>query len=179
MVKTDPAATTTIAPYDMKRSTIVYSIVCIGLVIANAYLYHSISTPRYTEVSVLTAGKGAATLIRTQRGNTLLIDTSSDVSILRALGMSLPFWQHSIDTIILSGTTAAEHGGLGYIRTRYRSPEALIFGTSDIPYGTTITFDEISVIINAPGSFYLSSLSDSLIISSSTPKGAYLLDKQE
>jgi len=97
-----------------------YLLVCAGLVAGNVVVYKTVFAPHVLQVKTFAAGKGIATLVRTPSGATVLIDTGSDASILRALGMELPFSQRHIDVVILTGSHASSTGGLPFVQARYR-----------------------------------------------------------
>lgn len=97
-----------------------YLLICAGLVVGNAVVYRIIFAPPVFVVETFTAGKGIATLVRTPGGATILVDTGSDASILRALGTALPFSQHHIDVVLLTSSHASSTGGLLAIQARYR-----------------------------------------------------------
>lgn len=151
-----------------------------GLLLANAALYRAIFAPRALQVQVLDVGKGDATLVRTPRGQTLLIDTGPDASILRALGTALPPWERTIDAIVLTSSKTSSIGGLPEVEDRYHTPSPMRSGESDSPFGTSFTFDtDTSVAVISPGIFSISYGAASLLISSSTPTGGYVSDGKQ
>lgn len=153
-----------------------YLLLLCGLIVVNAYLYKIISAPPVLEVEVRTAGKGSVTIIRTPHHKTLLIDTGSDASILRALGEALPPWQRTIDMVVLTGDKSLNIGGLPSVESRYKIKDRITIGDQALPYGATLDFyKNIFLTIIAPGTFTVSYGSASLLISSSTPPGTYAL----
>ncbi len=154
--------------------TLGYALIFCALLVANYTIYRSVLTPRLLTATVFTVGKGSATLVQAPSGATLLIDTGSDASILRALGAALPMWQRSLDTILLTGDSAKNVGGLPFIRDRYKVGEVLNIGERDRPYGAPIIFDKTILITPvASGVATISYDAASLTISSSTPAGTY------
>lgn len=139
--------------------------------------------PHVLTVTVFEVGKGDAALMRSPRGKTLLIDTGPDAGILRALGNALPEWQRDIDAAIITGSAAGSAGGLSDIKNRYHISHLLYFGApgkrnlGTLPYGSQLTFDKnISIAIIAPSVFTISYGATTLLISSSTPPGAFISD---
>ncbi|MFA5744643.1 MAG: hypothetical protein WC887_00250 [Candidatus Paceibacterota bacterium] len=153
-----------------------YLILFFILIAINFTIYRTIFAPRVLEISVLEAGKGNATLVRTPNGKTLLIDTGPDASILRALGTALPPWQRRIDTIILTSDKASSSKGLLDVTSRYKIPTPLHFGTATTPYGTPLTIDSVQITVIYADLLSISYGSTALLISSSTPKGVYISD---
>ena len=54
------------------------------------------------EVDFLDVGQGDATLIKTPAGQTILVDGGPDNTVLRRLSEELPFWERSIDLVVLT-----------------------------------------------------------------------------
>lgn len=128
------------------------------LIAANTLIYREILTPKALGMTVFEIGKGRATLVRTPRGKTILIDTGPDASILRKLGTALPEWQRTIDTIILTSDKAAQTGGLQNITSHYRVAQILRIGGMDIPYGTPMLLDtNVLITVTSPNSSHVSS----------------------
>jgi len=144
---------------------------------ANISVYQTILAPRVLEVTVFEVGKAdgkdGATLVRAPSGASILIDTGSDASILRALGMTLPMWQRRIDEIILTSSAARSAGGLPEVQNRYHVSNVMRIGNLSTPYGSLLTFDDVHIEIFAHATFSISYGATSLDISSSTSKGVY------
>jgi ComEC/Rec2-related protein len=67
-----------------------------------------------------TAGQGEALLLRTPDGQTALIDEGADgTTLAQVLDVRLPFWQRSLDLVILVNPGASDLAGLQDIVTRY------------------------------------------------------------
>jgi glyoxylase-like metal-dependent hydrolase (beta-lactamase superfamily II) len=103
-----------------------YLLVCAGLIVGNIVVYRVVFAPHTLKVTTFRTGEGLpagrqgiATLVRAPDA-TVLIDTGSDASILRALGTELPFSQRYIDVVILTDTHASTTGGLPFVQGRYR-----------------------------------------------------------
>lgn len=153
----------------MRVPTWIYVLVFIGLLIANVKVYQTIFAEPVLTVSVLEAGKSNAVLIKSPGGKTVLIDTGSDASILRALGSALPMWQRKIDAVILTSPKKTFAGGLPDVMNRYHV-------TRTFSTGTSFSLDAVSINILAPATLTISYGSTSFKISSSTPAGVYISD---
>lgn len=72
-----------------------------------------------THIEFLDAGS-AATLIRTPRGSKILIDGGANPSVVvSALGERLPFWERSLDLVVLTNTDDNHLAGLVDVLERY------------------------------------------------------------
>ena len=105
---------------------------------ANVFIWRAALAPRALTVRVFETGKGRAILATTPSGKTLLIDSGSDASILRALGSALPPWRRTLDVVIPIKAGA----GLAEVKNRYRITKTL----STITRGTRITLDRSTFI---------------------------------
>ena len=134
----------------------VYVLLLIFLIGLSAIIYRAVLAPP----SQVIAFAGGGALIENY-GHTILIDTGSDASILRALGTTLLPWQRSIDLLVLTGTSSKERGGEAALRERYRILETIAFGpaTPDapdpLPYGTPLQFGTMILTVTAPGVYAL------------------------
>lgn len=146
----------------------------VGLLIGNVKVYQTILAEPVLTVSVLEAGKSHAVLVKSPDGKTVLVDTGSDASILRALGESLPVWQRDIDVVILTSSAAGSAGGLPAIEDRYHISKIIHIGDATTPYGSSLTFGTPIIKILAPAILTISSGSSVFNISSSTPAGVYI-----
>ena len=71
------------------------------------------------EVDFLSVGQGDAELIQTPAGN-ILIDAGPGNKILEQLSSSLPFYDRTIDLVIISHPNKDHYYGLKYLLQRYR-----------------------------------------------------------
>lgn len=174
--------------YHMSRTSFYLLLLC-GLIVANTYLYNTIVEPPVLLVTIRSVGKGSVTIIRTPRHKTLLIDTGSDASILRALGEVLPPWERDIDTMVLTTEATNTTGGLSGLVQKYHISSLFRFGATSkkieniistptpiTPYGTILLGPETSIVIMAPSMFRISYGRTSMLISSTTPVGTYISD---
>lgn len=68
---------------------------------------------------VFDVGQGDALLIEAPNGNRVLIDGGPDASILAKLGSALPFWDRSLDLLVLTHPHADHLDGLVRVLGRY------------------------------------------------------------
>lgn len=185
-----------------------YIVLFFILLAANFFVYRFLFAPNGLHVSVLKTGKGdAVVLIQNPNGKTILVNTGPDASILRILGIQLPFWKQHIDAVVLTSAHVRFVGGLPEVMGRYRiknlirfggegskSTEAAIatatsaaelpkgstmnkeFRQTTAPYGTRISLSSSYIDILSPETITVSYGASILIVSSSTPSGAYTLN---
>ena len=146
-------------------------LVLVLLLVANILIYRAMETPRVLTVSVFETGKGRAIVVVSPTGRTLLVDTGSDASILRALGEVLSPWRRSLDVVIPLKAGA----GLAEVERRYRVGAIVPIGTESIPYGAPLLFDTVPFTVS-PDIFSIWYGATTLWVSSSTPPGAFVSD---
>ncbi len=79
----------------------------------------NLSQPRFLEVVFFDVGQGDAIFIETPQRHQILIDGGPDTAILEKLGEQMPFWDRSIDLIILTHPSADHLSGLLFVLERY------------------------------------------------------------
>ena len=92
------------------------------LIFANIIAYiavFNLSQNKFLEVSFFDVGQGDAALIETPNKNQILIDGGPDYSVLSQLSKELPFYDRSIDLIILSHPDSDHLFGFLEILNRY------------------------------------------------------------
>jgi competence protein ComEC len=78
-------------------------------------------------VYALDVGQGDAILLRTARGQVVLIDGGPDPVLLASrLGETLPFWEREIDVVLVTHDDTDHIGGLAPIASRYRIGQVLV-----------------------------------------------------
>lgn len=192
-----PSGYTLDMPRELPKYALVLAIA--ALIVANVLVYLAIFIPRELEIRVLEVGEKSATLVRTSDNITILIDAGKDASILRALGETLSPWRRSIDVVVLTEASARTGGGLPDVMSRYRVSNLVRFGAegsksfetalaaainseeglhqATAPYGTRLSSDGVSIHIISPSTFSVSYGTTVLDISSTTPKGTYVLNE--
>jgi competence protein ComEC len=92
------------------------AILCLSLGLFFIF-YHP---PRLLEADFLDVGQGDAELIRTPYGQKILIDGGPDNTVLSRLGGILPFWDRSIDLVILTHPHDDHFSGLIDVLKKYQ-----------------------------------------------------------
>src|SRR4030042_6329114 len=100
----------------MKRNNSIF-IIFSFLVFLNIFAWiivYDLSQPRFLEVNFFDVGQGDSIFIKTPQSHQILIDGGPDSTILGKLGKEMPFWNRSIDSIILSHPEQVQvKGGTG------------------------------------------------------------------
>ena len=72
------------------------------------------------KVVMCDVGQGDAILIRTPKGKTFLFDGGPDKAVLECLSDHMPFWERTIEGVILSHPHADHLNGLIEVLKRYQ-----------------------------------------------------------
>lgn len=80
------------------------------------------------EVVFFDVGQGDATFIETPQGHQILIDGGSGKKILEKLSEEMPFWDRSLDLVILTHPEKDHLGGLIWVLNRYQVANILWTG---------------------------------------------------
>ncbi|OIP24978.1 hypothetical protein AUK11_01670 [bacterium CG2_30_37_16] len=101
-----------------KRKKKIYTIII--LLLANLFLSSYIFFDKNGEIAFLNVGQGDSELIRTKEGQIVLIDGGPTAQVLEELGKELPYWDKTIDLVILSHPHADHLVGLNYVAKKYK-----------------------------------------------------------
>jgi competence protein ComEC len=112
----------------MKKYLLIVSI--LFFVLGSILVYQNIIyNDKKLHVVICDVGQGDATLIRTPNGSDILIDGGPDNSVLACLGKHLPFWDKTIEIMVLTHPHSDHLTGLIDVAKRYR---VLSFGKGKI-----------------------------------------------
>ncbi|MDI6603190.1 MAG: ComEC/Rec2 family competence protein [Patescibacteria group bacterium] len=89
---------------------------------------YDLSQPRFLEVNFFDVGQGDAIFIETPQRHQILIDGGPTSAILEKLGKEMPFWDRSIDLIILTHPEHDHLAGLIEVLKRYKVENILWTG---------------------------------------------------
>ncbi|HDZ54372.1 MAG TPA: MBL fold metallo-hydrolase [Candidatus Nealsonbacteria bacterium] len=81
---------------------------------------YDLSQPRFLEVTFFDVGQGDAIFIETPQGHQILIDGGPDSTVLEKLGKEMPFWDRTIDLVILTHPEHDHFAGLLQVLKRYK-----------------------------------------------------------
>jgi len=114
-----------------KRKVIWSKALILGFSVAlvmGSVLFWLFSKPVGLRVTFFDVGQGDAILVRTPLGQNILIDGGPDRTILTKLGQSLPWYDHTIDLVVLTHPHADHLVGLLAVAQRYRLRRVLMTG---------------------------------------------------
>lgn len=89
---------------------------------------YDLSQPQFLEVTFFDVGQGDAVFIETPLGHQVLIDGGPDETVLEKLGDEMPFWDRTIDLIILTHPEHDHYAGLIEVLKRYKVENILWTG---------------------------------------------------
>lgn len=96
-------------------------------------------------VFVLDVGQGDAVLIQTPSGERMLIDGGPDDRVLQELGKVVPFYEKTIDVVVLSHPHADHVNGLAEVLKRYRVGAVVMTGARYGYSGYTAFLEEVAM----------------------------------
>lgn len=113
----------------MNKKGIVYILAVLFLVNILAWLVvYDLSQPRFLEVIFFDVGQGEAIFVETPKRQQILIDGGPDSIILEKLSKEMPFWDRTIDLIVLTHPEYDHLVGLIEALKRYRIENILWTG---------------------------------------------------
>src|SRR3989338_4757096 len=107
-----------------------FFVATIGGIAAVAFVIFGQIGPHYTTLTVLDVGQGDAILITTPAGQRVLIDGGPDLTVLEGLGRYLPFYDRTIDLLVLTHPDADHLTGLIAVMRRYTIGAVLYTGVA-------------------------------------------------
>lgn len=116
--------------------------------LAGALMLHASNTAAQNlEFTALDVGQGDAILLRTPSGDNILIDGGPDRSVLSRIGAHIPFWDRTLDLVILTHPHADHVAGL--VDVLKRMPVQRVMGTGVVH--TTPEYAEFLDSVKAKG----------------------------
>ncbi len=111
-----------------KRIVALFSGIFSASIILLGFVLHEQWQAPTLKVSFLDVGQGDGILIRTPTGETIIIDGGPDSTIVSKLGRNLPFYDHTIDLMVLTHPHADHIAGLVELLARYDVERVLYTG---------------------------------------------------
>ncbi len=114
----------------MKRLWILFPILLILATVAGAMVREARLQPDgKTHIAFLDIGQGDSALITTARGRHIVIDGGPDLSTLEYLGSRMPFFDRTIDLLVLSHPNSDHLASFPEILRRYHVAAVLLAGS--------------------------------------------------
>ena len=102
--------------------------VLFGLNVLAWVAVYDLSQSQLLEIVFFDVGQGDAIFIETPQGHQILIDGGPDSTVLERLGDEVPFWDRTIDLIILTHPEQDHVSGLIDVLKRYKVENILWTG---------------------------------------------------
>ena len=112
----------------MRRPVFLILVILSGLNIFAWSIVHDASNPDSLEVIFFDVGQGDAIFIKTAQSRQILIDGGPDSAVLEKLGREMPFWDRTIDLIVLTHPEHDHIAGLLEVLKRYEVKNILWTG---------------------------------------------------
>ncbi len=103
----------------MKKIILAASVLFVLLSSILIYQYITFADKKL-HVVICNVGQGDAIFIRTPKGSDILVDSGPDDAVLNCLGKHMPFWDRSIEIVILTHPDADHVTGLVDVIKRYK-----------------------------------------------------------
>lgn len=115
-------------------------ILLLGLVFLNALAWTGILqlSPGGLEIVFFSVGQGDSIFIQTPTRQQILIDGGPDNTVLRKLNEEMPFWDRSLDLVILTHPERDHISGLTEVLNRYRVDNVMWTGIE----GATVRYEK-------------------------------------
>lgn len=110
-----------------KFQKIILGLILVTLILVGL-IYFTQDNQEYLEVTTLDIGQGDAILIETPYDQNILIDGGPDNSVIYGLSRNLPFFERTIDLMILTHPDADHVTGLVEVLRRYEVKKVLYTG---------------------------------------------------
>lgn len=113
-------------------------IIVLGLLTVSAllvYVHFTKQNPKFG-VTFFNIGQGDSALIRFDNGQKMLVDCGPDKKILSKLGSALPFYDRTIDYLVVTHPDTDHYGGCADVLDRYNVGEIIVNSSrkEDDPY---------------------------------------------
>jgi competence protein ComEC len=112
----------------MKNFVLIVLLLLFVLNIIAWFFVFDLNQHRFLEVSFFDIGQGDAIFIETRQSHQVLIDGGPGSAVLEKLGKEMPFWDRTIDLIVLTHPEHDHYGGLIEVLKRYKIENILWTG---------------------------------------------------
>ena len=110
------------------KNPIIHALWIGGFVFLNLFLWQEVLKGNALTVSFFDVGQGDSSFIETPQRKQILVDGGPDATVLEKLGKAMPFWDRSIDLVILSHPAQDHVAGLLDVLKAYKVKNILWTG---------------------------------------------------
>ncbi|MCH8049047.1 MBL fold metallo-hydrolase [Patescibacteria group bacterium] len=103
-------------------------VILLGASFTASVLLHEVASSSSLELAFFDVGQGDAIFFETPQGHQVLIDGGPDTRVLTRLGEVMPFWDKSIDLVVVTHPDADHITGLVSVFERYKVKNVLWTG---------------------------------------------------
>jgi competence protein ComEC len=132
----------------------------LGLVFANMFVWPYVLQGGDLRVTFFDVGQGDAIFVETPQGHQMLIDGGPNNRVVEKVGQELPFWDKSLDLVILTHPDADHITGLVDVLQQYNVQNVLWTG---IPKDTNIFAEWEKALLAEDASMYIASADDIIV----------------
>lgn len=115
----------------MKADCVKYGIIVLVVTLASAWYGLNTRTVRALRVTFFDVGQGDAILIQAPGNVDVLIDGGPDNTVVEKLGERLPFFDRTIELLVITHPDSDHVAGLPEVARRYRVERVLFTGVTD------------------------------------------------
>ena len=126
-----------------KNGKVICIVLLVGFMAIIWYAVFYFEARQNLRVTFFDVGQGDAIFIEIPGGNQILIDGGPDEKVLSKLGRAMPFWDRSIDMVILTHPHADHVNGFVEVLKRYQVKQVLMTGVEYFSSGYAAFLDEI------------------------------------
>jgi len=116
----------------MRKVIIIFVLCLLGLLVYGLYQFIYFSDNRL-HITFCDVGQGDAIFIRTPKGSDILIDGGGDEKVLSCISSRMPFWDRSLDFVVLTHPHYDHYAGLAAVIERYSIKQ---FASEDVSSNT-------------------------------------------
>lgn len=123
-------------------------LIIIFLVLLNVifiFLYFSATAEKYNQITFLDVGQGSGTLIQTNNGENVFIDTGNEAISVKSLTKKLGFFDRTLDTIFITHYDMDHIGLLPFYIKNYKVREVIDTGVTNIGDSQLPLYDAINL----------------------------------
>jgi competence protein ComEC len=130
------------------QNLLVYLILPLFLLTSAVFIANKQATPDYLmHVDFLDVGQGDSMFIQTYLGNQIVIDGGPSDKVLSELSKKMPFWDHTIDMLILTHPDADHSAGLIDVLKRYEVKKVMLTKMT----ASTATYQQFIKLVDEEG----------------------------